>query len=148
VNSYRIVLADDQPVFRQILRRMLAGEMDLEVVGEADDGPALLNLLSQSVIAPDLAILDLSMPGMSGIETARRISSMYPSIKALIVTVHDEPYCITKAFLAGASGYVCKDRADTELLKAIEVIRSGRRYKPPLSVAMSEQDAGRAASSR
>jgi DNA-binding NarL/FixJ family response regulator len=142
VNPYRIVVADDQPVFRQILKSLLASESEIEVVGEADDGLALLNLVRLYEVTPDLAILDLSMPGMSGIETARRIRTIYPGMKVLILTIHEEPYYINEAFTAGASGYLLKYQADTELSGAIAVIRNGQQYRPSLLAAVSERNAG------
>lgn len=130
MSPYRIILADDQPEFRQLLKRVLVSNREMQVVGEVDDGHALLSLLHRSLVAPDLVIMDVSMPKLPGIAAAREVKGRYPGIKVLILTIHKELRYVNEAFTAGASGYLNKDEAESELLKAIDVIRQGQIYKP------------------
>ena len=129
VETYRVVLADDQPALRQIIRKILSGRRELEVVGEAGDGVTLLHQLRDSDSLPQMVILDISMPNMAGIETARQLRTLFPSIKVLILTVHAESEYVSQAFTAGAAGYLLKHEADTELFRAIRVIRRGGIYR-------------------
>ena len=129
---YRIVLADDHEVLRQSLKNILAGSSDLEVVGEAADGLELLNLLKMSTLAPHMAIVDITMPNLGGIEATHRIKMTYPEMKVLILTIHKDQEYLDKAFSAGAEGYLLKEDASTELFSAIETIRRGGIYISPL----------------
>ena len=130
--SYRILLADDHEVLRQILKRMLAERGDLEVVGEAADGLELLNLLKIGKLTPHMVIVDITMPNLGGIETTRRIKMTYPEVKVLILTIHKEQEYLDQAVSAGAEGYLLKEDANTELFSAIETIRRGEIYVSPL----------------
>jgi len=129
---YRILLADDHDVLRQSLKNILTGSGDLEVVGEAADGLELLNLLKMSKLTPHMAILDITMPNLGGIETTRRIKMTYPEVKVLILTIHKDEEYLHQAFSAGAEGYLLKEDANTELFSAIETIRQGGIYVSPL----------------
>jgi DNA-binding NarL/FixJ family response regulator len=125
---YRILLADDHEVLRQSLKNILAGSRDLEVVGEATDGLELLNLLKMSTLTPHMAIVDITMPNLGGIEATRRIKMTYPEVKVLILTIHKDQEYQHQAFSAGAEGYLLKEDASTELFSAIETIRQGGIY--------------------
>ena len=129
---YRILLADDHEVLRKILKRILAERGDLEVNGEAADGFELLNLLKIGKLTPHMAIVDLNMPNLGGIETTRRIKTTYPKVKVLILTIHKEQEYLDQALSAGAEGYLLKEDANTELFSAIETIRHGGIYVSPL----------------
>jgi len=129
---YRILLADDHEVLRQSLRNILEGTGDLEVVGEAADGLELLNLLKMSKLTPHMAIVDITMPNLGGIEATRRIKMSYPEVKVLILTIHKDQEYLDQAFSAGAEGYLLKGDANTELFSAIESIRRGEIYVSPL----------------
>ena len=129
---YRIVLADDHEMLRQSLKNILAGTGDLEVVGEAADGLELLNLLKMSKLTPHMAIVDITMPNLGGIETTRRIKMAYPDVKILILTIHKDQEYLRQAFSAGAEGYLLKEDVNTELFSAIEMIRKGGVYVSPL----------------
>jgi two-component system response regulator NreC len=131
-DSYRIVLADDHALVRQGVRKILEGECDLEVVGEAFDGLELLSFLKRCKLSPHMVILDISMPNLSGIEATRRIKEMYPQMKALILTMHKEQEYIDYAIAAGADGYILKEDADRVLFSAIKKIRKGEIYVSPL----------------
>jgi DNA-binding NarL/FixJ family response regulator len=130
IKTYRIVLADDHELFRQGLRKILDGISDLEVVGEAADGLELLNLLDH--VKPHMAILDISMPRLRGIEAAIEIERKHPELKVLILTIHKDDAYRRRALSAGAEGYVLKENIDKELIPAISMIRQGRVYFPSL----------------
>ena len=126
---YSIVLADDHVLVRQGLRRILEGMADLEVIGEANDGLDLLNLLKQ--LAPDLVILDIFMPNLRGIEAIHEIKKIYPDMKVLILTMNKDKEYLYLALSEGAKGYLLKEDADKELFYAIEKVRQGRTYISP-----------------
>ena len=126
---YSIVLADDHVLVRQGLKRILEGMADLEVVGEANDGLDLLNLLKH--LAPDLVILDIFMPNLRGIEAIHEIKKIRPEAKVLILTMHKDREYLYLALSAGAKGYLLKEDADKELFSAIEKVRHGRTYISP-----------------
>lgn len=127
-HPYRIVLADDDNLFRHFLKRLLAGEAGIEVVGDACDGLELLSLLGGLQSEPQMAVLDISMPNLGGVDTASRIKATYPGLKILIVSIHREPEYVRRAITSGADGYVLKEDVDSELFSAIEKIRSGKSY--------------------
>jgi DNA-binding NarL/FixJ family response regulator len=131
VSPYRVVLADDHALFRRGLKGILEGMADLEVVGEAGDGLELLSLLNLSKSAPDLVILDISMPNLRGIEVIPEIKMIHPKMKILIVTMHKDKEYLYQALAAGAEGYFLKKDADAELFVAIEKIRKGGIYVSP-----------------
>jgi DNA-binding NarL/FixJ family response regulator len=125
-----ILLADDHVMFRRGVRRIIQGIDGVEVVGEASDGFELLELLKKT--APDLVILDISMPNLRGLEATREIKIINPKVKVLILTMHKDREYLYHAFTAGAEGYLLKEDADTELLAAIDTLRQGGTYISPL----------------
>jgi len=129
---YRIVLADDDVLYRRVLKTILGGEGGLEVAGEADDGLQLLDLLSSIPSVPHLAIVDISMPNLGGIGATSRIKRAYPGLKILMVSIHMEKEYVREALSAGADGYLLKEGADCELFLAIEKIRRGGIYISPI----------------
>ena len=129
MTPYRIVLADDHMLMRQGLKRILEGAADLEVIGEAGNGLELLGLLK--VLTPDLVVLDISMPHVRGIEAIREVKAIHPNLKVLILTMHREMELLNAAFSAGASGYVLKEAADTQLFAGIAKIRQGEIFVCP-----------------
>jgi DNA-binding NarL/FixJ family response regulator len=130
MDAYRIVLADDHYLIREGLRSILEESADLQVAGEASDGLELLFLLDR--LKPHLVILDISMPNLQGIETARQIKMRYPGIKILILTMHQESEYLYEAISAGAEGYLLKEDAEKDLLFAIETIRRGKGFLSPI----------------
>jgi len=130
VTPYRIVLADDHAMFRQGIKNILETVEDLEVVGEANDGLMLLDLLRQGT--PDMVILDISMPHLRGLEATREIKMISAEVKVLILTMHKDKDYVYSALSAGAEGYLLKEDADTELFAAIEKIRNNGCYISPL----------------
>lgn len=125
-SPYQIVLADDHVLFREGVKSILNGVAGLKVVGEASDGLDLLSLLTKTV--PDLLILDLTMPGLPGIEAAKEIKRLYPKIKILILTMHKSKEHLCRALTAGAEGFLLKENAHSDLLAAIDEVRQGRIY--------------------
>jgi two-component system response regulator NreC len=122
----RILLADDHAILRSGLRYMLSSQDDLEIVGEASTGAE--TLAQSEVLQPDLILLDLSMPGMGGMDILPTLRRLAPSSKILILTMHDDKHYIQQALQSGASGYVLKKAADTELITAIRAVLIGEIY--------------------
>jgi DNA-binding NarL/FixJ family response regulator len=130
MTEYRIVLADDHVILRHGMKSIIDGVADLLVIGEADDGAALLQLLH--TITPDLVILDIAMPKIRGLEAAAEIKSNFPAIKILILTMHKSGQYLHHALAAGVDGYLLKEDVSKEIFQAIETIRAGRKYISPL----------------
>lgn len=127
---YRIVLADDHQMFRRGVKRIIQENPELEVVGEANDGLQLLEIVKQS--PPDMVIVDVSMPNLRGLEATREIKMTYPELKIIILTMHKDREYLYHALSAGAEGYLLKEDADVELFAAIKTIRQGGSYISPL----------------
>ena len=130
MRSYQIVLADDHLMLRHGIKRIIEEAEDLVVVGEAGDGFELLDLLGKST--PNMVILDLSMPKLRGLEATTKIKTMYPKVKILILTMHNNKEYLLQALSAGTDGYLLKEDTDTQLIAAIESIRQGRIFLSPL----------------
>ncbi len=128
IKSYRIVLADDHALFRQGLRNILNGTSDLKVVGEACDGIELLELIGR--VSPQMAILDISMPKLRGIEAAHEMGQKHSHVKVLFLTMHNENAYLKRAISVGAQGYVLKEHIDRDLFPAISMIRQGQVFFP------------------
>jgi len=138
VLPYRIVLADDHVMFRQGIKRIIDETEGLEVVGEANDGLELLELLKK--LEPDMVLLDISMPNIRGIEATREIRSLYPDIKVLILTMHKRKEYLYDAIAAGAQGYLLKEDSDVELFSAVKTIRKGGFYVSRLLAGEMAED--------
>jgi two-component system response regulator NreC len=125
----RILLADDHTVLRSGLRALLSAQADLEVTGEAGEGGEALRLTQ--TLKPDVVVMDIGMPGVSGIDATARIRRELPLTKVVILSMHDDQGYLRQALRAGASGYVLKKAADTELLAAIRAAARGELYLDP-----------------
>lgn len=125
----RVALCDDHAVVRSGLRRILADERDIEVVGEA--GTAEEAVVLAGATKPDVFVMDLGLPGTSGIAATREVVAANPSTKVLVLTVHDDLAYLRKAFEAGARGYLVKEAADVELILAVRHVASGQDYVHP-----------------
>jgi DNA-binding NarL/FixJ family response regulator len=130
MEPYRLVLVDDHAMFRKAIKKILEERGDLEVIGEANDGFLLLELLKK--VTPDAVILDISMPNIRGIEATREIKSIHPEVKILILTMHKRKEYLYHCLSAGAEGYLLKEDADTELYAAIKKIKDGGVYISPI----------------
>jgi two-component system response regulator NreC len=125
----RIVLADDHTLVRHGLRKVLQDQSDWEVVGEADDGREAVRLVQE--LKPDVAILDIAMPRLNGIEATRQIARRFPDVQVLVLSMHaDEPY-VTQVLRAGATGYLLKDSADTDLIRAVAAVSQKKSFFSP-----------------
>jgi two-component system response regulator NreC len=125
----RVLIVDDHPVVRAGLRRVLESEPDIEVVGEAGDAR---NAVFQTREAkPDVILMDVVMPGKTGIEAIPDVLHDAPETKILILSMQDDPHYVREAFDAGASGYLLKEAADTDVVAAIREVAAGRRYVHP-----------------
>ena len=129
MTKHRIVLADDHIMLRQGLKRILAERPDLDVVGEAGDGLELLSTVKKTV--PDVVVLDISMPGLRGIEAIPEIKKACSDTRILVLTMHKEEDYLIQALSAGASGYLLKEDADKELYAAIEKVLQGKIFVSP-----------------
>jgi DNA-binding NarL/FixJ family response regulator len=121
-----LILADDHALVRAGIRALLAGLPNVEVVAEAGDGLAVLELVRRHPV--DAVLLDITLPGLNGLEVARQISAMGGNTRILMLSMHAGPEYVARALAAGASGYLVKDAAFEELATALEVLWSGRRY--------------------
>lgn len=125
----RVLLADDHTILRAGLRMMLNAQPDMEVIGEAQDGRQAINATMH--FQPDIVLMDITMPDMNGIEATRQIKRIAPEVKVLVLTMHENDEYVFQALRAGASGYILKEAADTELINALHVIQSGQFYLSP-----------------
>jgi two-component system, NarL family, response regulator NreC len=125
----RVLIVDDHPVVRSGLRRVLESVGDIEVVGEAGDAKqAVFETRAQK---PDIILMDVVMPGASGIEAIPDVLHDAPDAKVLILSMQDDPNYVRQAFAAGAAGYVLKEAADTDLVAAVREVAGGGRYVHP-----------------
>lgn len=125
----RVVLVDDHTLLRDGIRAMLALSKEIEVVGEAGDGQAGIDLVAQ--IQPDVVLMDIAMPVLDGLEATRRIKDRFKKVKVLILTQHENREYVFPILKAGADGYVLKKAAGTELVSAIKAVHDGGTFLYP-----------------
>jgi len=140
--AIRLVITDDHKLVREGLIQFLGMSPDIEVVAEAASGDELLEKLR--IITPDLLLLDLTMPGKSGVDLLGYVKSLYPALAIMVLSMHNEVSVVMRAMKAGASGYICKDCSPQTLLEAIRKVVATGKY---LSPQMAEQLAYASASS-
>jgi DNA-binding NarL/FixJ family response regulator len=128
-NGIRVLLAEDHTIVRKGLRSLLDGEAGIEVIGEAKDGREAVEKVGQ--LLPDVVLMDIAMPGLNGLEATRRIKKRFPEVQVVILTVHANEEYIFQILRAGASGYVVKQAAPTELLSAIQAACRGESFLSP-----------------
>jgi len=129
IQPIRVVLADDHAVVRKGIREFLEEEGDITVVAEASDGDQAIALVAKH--QPDVAVLDIQMPGVSGIEATRRIKAGYPEVPVLILTAYDDDPYIFALLQAGASGYILKTANSAELVQAVRAVHRGESALDP-----------------
>ncbi len=136
----RVVVTDDHRVVREGLRYMLNDAPGIDVVGEAESGEELLALVATEVV--DVVLLDVRMPGMSGLDVLERLAKTAPRVRVLMLSMHDQPAYVRRAIELGAAGYVLKSAGRDELLTALQVAAEGGTYLPgelmePLAASMA-----------
>jgi len=122
----RVLLADDHQIVRAGLCRIVEESAEMQVVAEASDGEEALRLANET--KPDVAVIDISMPGLDGLEVVSRLRSVTPRLPILVLTMHEEEQYVVRALQVGASGYITKRSAPEELVKAIMKVHAGKRY--------------------
>lgn len=129
MKTIRVLLADDHTLVRAGLRKLLESIPDLEVVGEASDGLALLALVEQ--LRPDLVLMDIAMPGLNGLEATARVLKLWPDTRVLILSMHQSEEYVRQALRNGAAAYLLKDAAPDELEIAIKAVQRNETYLSP-----------------
>ena len=128
----RVIVADDHAIVRTGIRHVLESEPGFTVVGEASNGAEAIELAR--TLAPDVAVLDISMPGTSGLQVTQELRRLAPDTRVLILSMHDNSEYVLESVRAGAHGYILKDTAATELRDAIHAVRRGESYfSPPVA---------------
>jgi DNA-binding NarL/FixJ family response regulator len=122
----RVLIADDHGIVRSGLRMLIDRQSDMQVVAEATDGVGALE--STQAAHPDVAVLDVSMPRMTGLQAAREIRSHVPGTRVLLLSMHDDAHYFVEGLDAGAAGYVLKRAADTDLIEALRTVAAGRTF--------------------
>ncbi len=122
----RILIVDDHTLFRSGLRMLIGERSDMEVVGEASDGDEALAMAKK--FSPDVVLMDISMPGTGGIQATEKIRENCEKTKVVILTMHEDPVYVRSALAAGATGYIVKKAADSELISAIRAVYRGRTF--------------------
>jgi len=127
--STKVLIADDHQIMREGLRALLEKEIDIQVLGEAEDGRMIQRMARE--LQPDVIIMDVAMPDLNGIEATRQIAAELPGIKIIALSMHDDRRFVLNMLKAGASGYMLKDCAFKDLAKAIRVVMSHKTYLSP-----------------
>ncbi|AJE02934.1 response regulator [Geobacter pickeringii] len=127
--AVRVLVVDDHKIMREGLRSLLEGQSDLVVVGEAEGGREAIQRVRDT--APDVVVMDLSMPEMNGIEATRRIAENFPDVRILALSMHSDRRFVEEALAAGACGFLLKDCAFDELVGAIREVKAARYYLSP-----------------
>ncbi len=130
----KILLVDDHQMFRAGIRALIEAEERFEVVGEASSGDEAVDRVRE--LKPDIVVMDLAMPGSNGLEATRRISALELDTDVLVLTVHAEEEYLVPVVEAGASGYLTKTSADTDLIEAIRVVARGQVFLPPKAATL------------
>ena len=146
VPPVRVLVADDHTVVRQGIVNMLNSSDEVEVVAEASDGAEAMRRALET--RPDVAVLDVSMPRLNGIEAARRIHEALPQTRILVLTMHDEEEYVVRMVRAGVSGYILKDGVVSELIAGILAVNRGQLYFAPETIATRARRAAQALPSR
>ena len=127
--SIKILLADDHGIIREGLHSLLEKDSNIEVIGKAEDGRQAVSLAGK--LAPDIVVMDITMPGLNGVDAARQIVKKFPKVKVIALSIHSNKRFVSSMLQAGASGYVLKESLFDELTRAIEVVFDGGSYLSP-----------------
>lgn len=138
MSKIRVFLADDHLILREGIRALLEKVPDIEMVGEAADGEAAISSIEQ--LMPDVVLMDITMPGINGLEATRLIKQRYPQIKVLILTMHETDQYLSEMLSAGASGYIVKTTDSSELISAIQEVNEGNVHLYPSIARMLVED--------
>jgi two-component system, NarL family, response regulator NreC len=138
VKAIRILLADDHTVMRKGLRMLLASQPEFSVVAEASDGREAVE--QAEATGPDVAVVDIAMPNLSGIEAAQRIHAVLPQVAIVILSMHSDEGYVLRALKAGAKGYLLKDSAEGDLIQAIKAVHQGKTFFSPEISQMLVED--------
>jgi two-component system, NarL family, invasion response regulator UvrY len=130
----KVIIADDHPIVRAGMKQILSESGDIFVAGEADSGEGLLQAIQEG--AYDAVLLDITMPGIGGLETLKRIRALKPDLPVLILSIHSEEQFALRTLKAGAAGYLTKSSAPAELVRAIRQVTAGRKF---ISAAFGEK---------
>jgi len=134
IEKIKILLVDDHAMFRAGIKALIELEERMEVIGEASTGDEAVDRVRE--LKPDVVVMDLAMPGSNGLEATRRISALELDTSVLVLTVHAEEEYLVPVVEAGASGYLTKTSADTDLLEAIRVVARGQVFLPPKAATL------------
>ena len=138
--TIKVLIADDHTLVRQGIRQYLEMAGDIEVTGEAADGAEVLTLLAKADPLPDVALIDLRMPGVDGVETCKRIREDYPDVEVVMLSAYDDRQFVVESVRAGARGYVLKTRDADELIQTVRLVAGGNLViDPQLVVALAEE---------
>ncbi len=143
MNRIRVLLAEDHTIVRKGLRSLLDDEIEIEVVGEAEDGQQAIELVQR--VQPDVVLMDITMPVLNGLEATRQIKKLFPQVKVVVLTVHSTEEYIFQILRAGASGYVVKQAAVSELVQAIQAVYQGDSFLSPSISRQVVEEYGRRA---
>jgi DNA-binding NarL/FixJ family response regulator len=136
----KVLIADDHNLVRQGIRQYLEMDGDIEVIAEAADGGEVLTLLEDEKNRPDVALVDLRMPGMDGVETCRRVRELFPDVEVVMLSAYDDRQFVVESVRAGARGYVLKTRDAEDLIQTVRLVAGGNLViDPHLVVALAEE---------
>ena len=127
--SIKVLLVDDHAIIREGLRSLLEKQPELEVIADTDDGRRAIELVRE--LLPNIVIMDISMPGLNGIEATRQITSEFPNVKVIALSIHSKRRFVADMLGAGATGYILKECLFDELVQAIKAVSAGGRYLSP-----------------
>ena len=122
----RILIADDHPIFRSGLRQVIEADQSMSVIAEAEDGASALRLIREH--KPDIVVLDINMPGVSGFEVVESMRKEHSSVEVVLLTMHNEEAMFTKALSLGVRGYVLKDSATSDIVNCLHAVLKGQNY--------------------
>ena len=129
MNSYNVILVDDNPFYRQTLKRILESNHNIKVIGEAENGSEFLKMIETKT--PDVVFMDIKMPGMDGVDATNHATANYMNMRIIALTMHNELVYLYKMIEAGAKGFLVKDKhGNEEILEAISTLESGDYYFP------------------